>query len=416
MSGRDFQSHFYKDPEVYTMHVLLAIGTRPEAIKLAPLYHALHRNPFFTVTTCITSQHKELLQQMLSFFDVRPDVDLQVMQPRQTLASLTGHVLRGADALLAEKKPDWVIVQGDTTTAFTVGLAAFYQKIRVAHVEAGLRSFDLLQPFPEEANRRLLDVFSDYLFAPTEDAANNLRKEGCKQEAVFVTGNTGIDALFMAVDILQKGGHPLPISLPSGSQLALVTAHRRESFGDGLSRICQAVLQLLAQHPKLHVLYPVHPNPHVQEAAQTHLANHPRVTLCAPLDYPGFVAALAAADLILTDSGGVQEEAPALGKRVLVLRETTERPEGVQAGVARLVGTNVEQIVDSANRLLSQGGAQSAVMSPYGDGHASSRIVEVLKTGRLAAPFGTRSEAERGGVTQAQPLQSVFNRHQNVTG
>lgn len=371
------------------MHVLLAIGTRPEAIKLAPLYHALRADPFFRVTTCITSQHRELLQQMLSFFDVRPDVDLQVMQPRQTLAELTCNVLRGSDRLLDELKPDLVVVQGDTTTAFTVGLAAFYQRVRVAHVEAGLRSFDLGQPFPEEANRRLVDVFSDYLLAPTDGARDNLLREGYSAERVFVTGNTGIDALLLASEIVRKEGHPLPLRLQPGDKLALLTAHRRESFGEGLTRICQAALALLERYPSLHLLYPVHPNPNVKEAARRHLAGHPRVTLCEPLDYPGFVCALLAADLILTDSGGVQEEAPALGKRVLVLRETTERPEGLAAGVAELVGTDVERIVTRAAALLDarDESSSSQVQSPYGDGRASERIVELLKTGRLSQPF-----------------------------
>ena len=390
------------------MHVLLAIGTRPEAIKLAPLYHALRRDPFFRVTTCITSQHRELLQQMLSFFDVRPDVDLQVMQPRQTLADLTCNVLRGADELLAEKRPDLVVVQGDTTTAVTVGLAALYQRIRVAHVEAGLRSFDLKQPFPEEANRRLVDVFSDYLFAPTDGAADNLRKEGYSQSSIFVTGNTGIDALLLAADIVRTQGHALPMNLPAGSKLALLTAHRRESFGDGLVRICQAVLHLLSQHPNLHILYPVHPNPNVQEAAQKYLAGHPRIFLCAPLEYPGFVAALAAADLILTDSGGVQEEAPALGKRVLVLRETTERPEGIDAGVAELVGTDVDKIVTRATALLQGNAPKDRVLSPYGDGRASERIVEVLKTGALHSAFHLDTQ----DTAQDRPLQRVSQTRQ----
>lgn len=368
------------------MQVLIAIGTRPEAIKLAPLYHALRRESGFAVTTCITSQHRELLQQMLTFFDVRSDADLQVMQPRQTLAALTCNVLRGADALIAEKKPDLVIVQGDTTTAFTVGLAAFYQRVKVAHVEAGLRSFDLTQPFPEEANRRLVDVFADYLFAPTDSARDNLIAEGCQKERIFVTGNTGIDALLLARDLVRREGHPLPIALPKGARLALLTAHRRESFGDGMRRIFSAIRRLLREHANLHVLYPVHPNPNVTEAARELLSDEPRVHLCAPLDYPGFVSALGAADLILTDSGGVQEEAPALGKRVIVLRETTERPEGVSAGVAELVGTDIERIVKSVSAQLAAT-APSGIVSPYGDGLASQRIIEVLKTGTLAAPF-----------------------------
>lgn len=387
------------------MHVLLAIGTRPEAIKVAPLYHALRSDPFFRVTTCITSQHRELLQQMLSFFDVRPDVDLQVMQPRQTLADLTSTVLTRADKLLAETRPDLVVVQGDTTTAFTVGLAALYQRIKVAHVEAGLRSFDLQQPFPEEANRRLVDVFADYLFAPTDGAADNLRKEGYKDSAIFVTGNTGIDALLLASDIVRKQGHALPMNLPNGSKLALLTAHRRESFGDGLVRICQAVLRLLDQQPNLHVLYPVHPNPNVQEVAHKYLAAHPRIFLCAPLEYPGFVSVLSAADLILTDSGGVQEEAPALGKRVLVLRETTERPEGIDAGVAELVGTDVDKIVTRASALLGDDAAKRTVVSPYGDGRASQRIVEVFRTGALRDSF--RVSAHNQSAPTSAPVAAA---------
>lgn len=387
------------------MHVLLAIGTRPEAIKVAPLYHALRSDPFFRVTTCITSQHRELLQQMLSFFDVRPDVDLQVMQPRQTLADLTSTVLTRADKLLAETRPDLVVVQGDTTTAFTVGLAALYQRIKVAHVEAGLRSFDLQQPFPEEANRRLVDVFADYLFAPTDGAADNLRKEGYKDSAIFVTGNTGIDALLLASDIVRKQGHALPMNLPNGSKLALLTAHRRESFGDGLVRICQAVLRLLDQQPNLHVLYPVHPNPNVQEVAHKYLAAHPRIFLCAPLEYPGFVSVLSAADLILTDSGGVQEEAPALGKRVLVLRETTERPEGIDAGVAELVGTDVDKIVTRASALLGDDAAKRTVVSPYGDGRASQRIVEVFRTGALRDSF--RVSAHNQSAPASAPVAAA---------
>lgn len=392
------------------LSVLVVVGTRPEAIKLAPLIHALRADDAFAVTTCVTSQHRELLHSMLDFFAVPYDYDLQVMQPRQSLAELTCNVLRGLDQILTQKPFDIVVSQGDTTTAFIAGLAAFYRHIRVAHVEAGLRSFDLQRPFPEEANRRLVDTVSDYLFAPTTDAANNLRAEGYADDRIFVTGNTGIDALLSAADIVARTDRPLPVALPTDprTQLALVTAHRRESFGDGLSRICQAVCELVAAHPHLHVLYPVHPNPHVVETTDRLLRGHPRIHLVKPLDYPDFVSALRKADLILTDSGGVQEEAPALGKRVLVLRETTERPEGIDAGVAELVGTDVARIVSRATALLAQRNSATPVVSPYGDGRASARIVEVLKTGALRQPFSPpRPDASARAVPLTRTVQGV---------
>ncbi len=369
------------------MRVLVVIGTRPEAIKLAPLVHALAAAPGFTVRTCITSQHTDLLTPMLAFFGLRPEFDLKIMTPGQTLAQVTTRVLQGMDTLLAAEPYDLVIVQGDTTTAFAAGLAAFYRHVAVAHVEAGLRSGDLTQPFPEEANRRLVDVFTAWLLAPTAGARANLLAEGYPAKRVFVTGNTGIDALLMAADIVHRQSRPLPIELPRGGRLALVTAHRRESFGDGLRRICAALAMLLERHPDLHLLYPVHPNPNVVETTDRLLRGRPRVHLVSPLDYPDFVRALLDADVILTDSGGVQEEAPALGKHVLVMRETTERPEGIDAGVAELVGTDVDRIVSRASALLNGEGGKRAVVSPYGDGRASERLVEVLRTGALTWPF-----------------------------
>jgi UDP-N-acetylglucosamine 2-epimerase (non-hydrolysing) len=373
------------------MRTLVVIGTRPEAIKLAPLVHALSAAPGFQVRTCITSQHTDLLTPMLAFFGLRPDFDLQVMTPGQTLAQVTTRVLQGMDELLTRDPYDLVVVQGDTTTAFAAGLAAFYRHVPIAHVEAGLRSGDLARPFPEEGNRRLVDVLTAYLLAPTSGARDNLLAEGYPAGRIFVTGNTGIDALFLAADIVRKQARRLPVALPPGSRLALVTAHRRESFGEGLRRICTALTALLERHPELHLLYPVHPNPNVVEATNALLRGRPRVHLVPPLEYPDFVRALLDADVILTDSGGVQEEAPALGKRVLVMRETTERPEGIDSGAAELVGTDVDRIVSRASALLDGAGTNQRVVSPYGDGRASARIVEVLRTGALEEPFGTSS-------------------------
>jgi UDP-N-acetylglucosamine 2-epimerase (non-hydrolysing) len=357
--------------------ILVVIGTRPEAIKLAPVCTALRRDPAFSVEVCLTSQHTDLLAPMLSFFDVRADHDLSLGEPDQTLARLTARIVENVGRLLS-RGYDRIIVQGDTTTAFGAALAAFYARIPVAHVEAGLRSGDLAAPFPEEANRRLADVVSDVLFAPTAGARAHLLAEGFDAKRIFVTGNTGIDALKDAVVRVHNKFDA--VALKESDRLILVTAHRRESFGEGLSRIWRALTTLADADPSLHILYPLHPNPAVQRAAQT----HPRIHTVAPLDYPSFVAALSRADLILTDSGGVQEEAPALGKRVLVLRDTTERPEGVAAGVAELVGTDEARIVSRARALL---GETSPTVSPYGDGRAAARIVEVLKTGTLSEPF-----------------------------
>jgi UDP-N-acetylglucosamine 2-epimerase (non-hydrolysing) len=365
----------------------VVIGTRPEAIKLAPVVRALQADSeTFSVAVCATSQHGELLQQMLDFFQLKADFDLGCMQPGQSLAGLTQRLLAGLSAVLERERWDYVVVQGDTTTAFVAGLAAFYAQVPVAHVEAGLRSGDLRRPFPEEANRRLLDVVSTLLLAPTARAREQLLAEGAPAEQVFTTGNTGIDALLMAAEIVRRESRKLPIALPADAQVALVTAHRRESFGEGLEAIGRALVTLVERHPQLHVLYPVHPNPNVVAASERTLRGHSRVHLVAPLDYPSFVCALARADLILTDSGGVQEEAPALGKFTLVLRDTTERPEGIAAGCAELVGTDSERIVARAAAALARGASPTAV-SPYGDGAAAARVVEVLKTGRLSDWF-----------------------------
>jgi UDP-N-acetylglucosamine 2-epimerase (non-hydrolysing) len=376
-----------RENRVVPQRILVVIGTRPEAIKLAPLVRALEADPRFVVEVCASSQHGSLLHQMLGFFALRVDHDLQVMRDNQSLAGLTARLMEGVSGLLERGRFDVVVVQGDTSTAFVAALAAFYARVPVAHVEAGLRSGDLSAPFPEEANRRLADVLSRWLFAPTTDARQHLLDEGYPSEQIFVTGNTGIDALLVARDLVASVERSLPGGVPDGVPVALLTAHRRESFGEGLTRICRAARRLVDEEPALHLLYPVHPNPHVRAAVEATLADHPRIHLCAPLDYPDFVCALSRARLVMTDSGGVQEEAPALGRKVLVLRETTERPEGVAAGVAELVGTDEDRIVSRGRALLAEGEGGGRIVSPYGDGRASARIVEVLATGALGSPF-----------------------------
>lgn len=369
-------------------NILLVIGTRPEAIKLAPLLHELKADPHFRVRVCVTSQHRDLLAPMLAYFDIKPDVDLGVMTPGQTLTEVTTKVLAGVEKELKQFPCDIVVVQGDTTTAFAAGLAAYQSKVKVAHVEAGLRSGNLDHPYPEEANRRMVDLFADYHFAPTQRARDNLVKEGCAEDRVFVTGNTAIDALLASSRRLKNAPSPLLEEMRVGDRLVLVTAHRRESFDGGLDRICRAIVVLSRRFPKATFVYPVHSNPQVRKVVGEHLTHCQGVKLVAPLNYPDFVQILSAADLVLTDSGGVQEEAPALGKRVLVLRETTERPEGIECGAAELVGADLARIVERASyHLKARPRGNEAVVCPYGDGFASERIAEVLRTGALERPF-----------------------------
>jgi UDP-N-acetylglucosamine 2-epimerase (non-hydrolysing) len=362
------------------MRALVVIGTRPEAIKLAPVVHTLAAGPGVRVEVCLTSQHTDLIRPMLDFFRVPVDHDLKVMTSAQTLPDVAAKILHGVGAILRAAPYDVVVVQGDTTTAFAGGLAGFYERVRVAHVEAGLRSFDLNHPFPEEAHRRFVDVFADYLFVPTPDARDNLLREGAEARRVFITGNSGIDALLIARDRVTADRRPLPVPVPPDHRLLLVTAHRRESFGPPLEQVFRAVVALARGREDLSVLIPLHPNPNVRAAARV-LAGQPRVHVVEPLEYPDFVAAMARADVILTDSGGVQEEAPVLGKPVLVTRETTERPEGVAAGLAELVGTDAGRIVERVTALLAApaGGREPAFL--YGDGSAAARIVQVLRDG-----------------------------------
>lgn len=359
-------------------HILCIVGTRPEGIKMAPLIQALKREPWARVTVLATAQHRDLLDQVLALFDIRPDVDLDIMRANQALPELTARLITGLDAKFAELTPDVVLAQGDTTTVMTAALVAFYRRIPFGHVEAGLRTHDLDNPFPEEMNRLVAGHLARWHFVPTERSRQNLLREGIVGEAIHVTGNTVIDALLEVAST----DWPLDISLDKNKRLLLVTAHRRENFGEPFRAVCRAIRRLVDLHADIEVLYPVHPNPNVSLVAHELLGGHPRIRLCAPLDYAPFVEAQKRAYLILTDSGGVQEEAPALGKPVLVMRTETERPEAVDEGVVRLVGTDEATIVSEATRLLDDPVAYREMargVSPYGDGKAALRIVAVLR-------------------------------------
>ena len=370
--------------------VLFVFGTRPEAIKLAPLVRALRADPArFETSVVVTAQHRDLLDQVLGAFSIRPDHDLNLMRPGQTLLASASRILAGLEPVLAREKPDWVLVQGDTATTFCGALAAFYMGMPVGHVEAGLRTGDVRQPFPEEMNRVLASRLATLHFAATEGAAANLRREGVAQDRIFVTGNTGIDAVLAIRGDLESGRLHTPPGPPlhPAKKLILVTAHRRESFGEGFLRICEA-LRRLAARGDAEIVYPVHPNPNVQDPVNRLLRNTPGIHLMKPLAYVEFVALMLRAHFLLTDSGGIQEEAPSLGKPVLVMREKTERPEAVDAGTARLVGTDPERICLEAARLLDnpeEYSARSQIHNPYGDGQASRRIADIL---RLAPPRG----------------------------
>jgi UDP-N-acetylglucosamine 2-epimerase (non-hydrolysing) len=369
------------------LNILLVFGTRPEAIKLAPLALALQARPDEArCRVCVTAQHREMLDQVLHFFKIRPDIDLNLMQPGQSLSELNARILLGMQQVLEAEKPDWVIVQGDTTTSMAASLAAFYQRIPVGHVEAGLRTDQKFSPFPEEINRRITSVIADLHFAPTEQNRDALLREGHPADRIHVTGNTVIDALLWARD---QVGSVLPPALANAladlghRRMVLVTGHRRESFGAGFEHICQALRALGLRYPDTLFVYPVHLNPQVREPVHRILADLPNFRLIAPAAYPEFVWLMNRADLILTDSGGVQEEAPSLGKPVLVLRDTTERREGIDAGTALLVGTSTEAILREASRLLDDPNAHRAMAqrrNPYGDGHAAERIAQLLLT------------------------------------
>jgi len=365
--------------------ILTVIGTRPEAIKLAPVIMELKRRPdHFIFRVCTTAQHRQMLDQALEPFGIEVDYDLNIMAPGQSLAQVTACAVEGLDRVIAEEQPDVVLVQGDTTTAFCGALAAYYHQVQVGHIEAGLRTDDKYTPFPEEINRRLIAQLADYHFAPTARAREALVSEGVAASAVFVTGNTVIDALLWARERVREVCPELPDGLAEAidsRRVILVTGHRRESFGEGFENICHAIREVSDIFPDVVFVYPVHLNPNVRKPVNRILGRHERIHLIEPLPYASFVWLMDRATVVLTDSGGVQEEAPSMGKPVLVMRKTTERPEGIEAGNARLVGVQKERIVDELVRLLrypKQRAAMAAVRNPYGDGKASSRIVEIL--------------------------------------
>lgn len=371
------------------MKISVIFGTRPEAVKMAPMIAELKKHPEAKVHICVTAQHRKMLDETLAAFGIVPDTDLDLMQPGQTLAQLTSRAVAALDEYLGKQKPDAILVQGDTTTVLCGALTAFYHKIKIGHVEAGLRTYQKYAPFPEEANRVLTSHLADWHFAPTETARQSLLKEGITDNKIFVTGNTVIDALYYIrekVKILGFDELPELKQLNAkcklqNSKLILVTGHRRESFGDGFEQICGGIKRIAQKYPEVQIVYPVHLNPNVQGPVKEILGGLKNVHLTEPLSYLPFVKLMDAAYIILTDSGGVQEEAPALGKPVLVMREVTERPEAVEAGVVKLVGANEEKIFEEASKLLFSEAEYKKMakgVSPYGDGKAAERIVEIL--------------------------------------
>jgi len=368
---------------VEKIKVLSIIGTRPEVIKMAPVLLEMKKHPgAIESITVSTAQHREMLDQVLSVFGIKPDIDLNIMRPNQTLTHITVSALQGIERLIREIHPDIVLTQGDTTTVFAASLAAFYCKVSIGHVEAGLRSFDKYNPFPEEINRRLTDAITDYFFAPTPLARTNLLKEGIREEKIFVTGNTVVDALMYALKL------PFSLDIPelrdihlTGDRILLVTAHRRENWDVPLASICEALKELVKTFHDLRIIYPVHLNPEVRKTVFHHLKGVSRIHLIDPVDYLTFVHLMKHSYLILTDSGGVQEEAPSLGKPVLVMRKLTERPEAYEAGVARIVGTDKDCIVREVSDILTDEETyrnMAHIKNPYGDGRAAERIVKIL--------------------------------------
>jgi UDP-N-acetylglucosamine 2-epimerase (non-hydrolysing) len=372
------------------MKVLTVFGTRPEAIKMAPVVKALATDPAFTTKVCVTAQHRQMLDQVLELFAIRPEFDLNLMQPSQDLSDITSNVLLGMREVYTQWQPDIILVHGDTTTTMAVSLSAYYAKVSVGHIEAGLRTHNKFAPWPEEMNRRLTGALTDLHFAPTPKARHNLLAEGVADNAIHVTGNTVIDALLEVVErlrneqSLRKRLEARFNFLDPARRLILVTGHRRENFGQGFENICTALAEI-ANRGDVQVVYPVHLNPNIQEPVKRILAKVPNVFLLEPLDYLAFAFLMERSTFIITDSGGVQEEAPSLGKPVLVMRDTTERPEAIDAGTVRLVGTDRQKIVSEANRLLDDRAAYEAMSrahNPYGDGLAAMRVRDILKNCR----------------------------------
>jgi len=369
------------------MKTLFFFGTRPEAIKMAPLIHEFQKRSGGVDQSkiCVTAQHREMLDQVLEFFAIQPDFDLDIMRPNQSLFDVTGKALRGLQEVFKAFKPDWLFVQGDTTTTFVGALAAFYEKVRVAHIEAGLRSFDKHSPFPEEMNRVLTTRLADIHFSPTPKARENLLQEGVPEDKIFVVGNTSIDALFLCLNRISEKAVDDFESLKQVNfrkKILLVTGHRRESFGKPFENICRAI-QTIARQEDIEIVYPVHLNPQVRKPVLSILKNIPNVHLIDPLDYPSFVWLMHMSHVILTDSGGVQEEAPSLGKPVLVMREVTERVEGVEAGTAKIVGTDAEKIIGETLTLLRNPAVYDTMAkaaNPYGDGKSSQRIFDIIRS------------------------------------
>jgi len=369
--------------------VLIVFGTRPEAIKMAPVIKTLKNR--MDIRVCATAQHREMLDQVLDLFEINPDYDLNVMQPEQDLFDVTGKVLIGMKKILSINKPDLVLVHGDTTTTMATSIAAFYLKIPIGHVEAGLRTYDTYSPFPEEFNRQLTSRLAKFHFAPTERARSNLQKEQVLDNDIYVTGNTVIDALLSVIDKARETSYPvdLLVQLPfieeeksKYSRIILVTGHRRENFGKGFERICQALYDIAKNNSEVQIIYPVHLNPNVREPVERIISNINNIHLIDPVDYLSFIKLMDACYMVLTDSGGIQEEAPSLGKPVLVMRDTTERPEAVEAGTVKLVGSDKQKIIEAVSHLLNDDvkyKEMARAHNPYGDGHASERICKVLE-------------------------------------
>jgi len=371
--------------------VLLVFGTRPEAIKMAPLVKAFEKDDNIQSKVCVTAQHREMLDQVLNMFDITPDYDLNLMKPGQDLYDITANVLLGLKDVLRDFKPDVVLVHGDTTTTSASSLAAFYEKIKVGHVEAGLRTGDIYSPWPEEANRQITGVLANYHFAPTSTSADNLKRENKDSKSIIVTGNTVIDALFLAIEKIENDTElktkietsiNTQYKINEDKKLILVTGHRRENHGQGFINICEALRTIAINNPDIDIVYPVHLNPNVQKPVKEILSDVSNVFLIDPLQYESFIYLMNKSYFIITDSGGVQEEAPSLGKPVLVMRDTTERPEALEAGTVKLVGTNAKSIIEEAQKLLddkNEYNTMSKAHNPYGDGKACERIVKFIK-------------------------------------